>query len=166
MGNDTDLKKHFEAILGQELVADVGNEIVLRDYVGVYFRTESGRRSSRDIGTTGSSTKRCGNVGVLTIAGLAVTGREGRVVRLLSDFHCEKFDIARPSILVATPRSGSPVFVTTTTALVQTGGYSDIRMEFATWTPSGNPAPNIAVAWHCITAYQELSGDDVGTPNG
>ncbi|MFV2044607.1 MAG: hypothetical protein ACC700_15405 [Anaerolineales bacterium] len=164
MGNDSDLKKHFEAITGHELIGDMVNEIVTREIIGVYYQTEAGHRTSRDIGTTGDSTKACGDVKVLTIGGVVVTGRDGTTERLLSEFHCASnraqtsviISILRPFVLVATPRSKKPVFVTTRTSLVQTNNLGDVRMQFSAWSAGGDPAARISVAWHCIAAYEQF----------
>jgi len=164
MGNNQDLTKHFEAIAGRELAGDMVNDFVLRDIVGVYYQTNPGRITSREIGTTGSSTKACGETRVLTIAGMVVTGEDGATTRLLSEFHCESnpsqrevvISILRPFVLVATPRSRAPVFVTTSTSLVQTNNLGDVKMRFSAWNAGGDPASGISVAWHCLAAYEQF----------
>lgn len=166
MSNETDLRKHFEAIVGYELEGDLENDVALRDTVSVYYRTKTGYRTSREIGTTGTSTKGCGETGVLTIGGLVRTGADGTATRLLSDFHCESdearrrelVDIVRPFVFVVTPRSHAPVFATCRSSLVQTNGFGDIRFEIATFNAGGDPAAGIAVAWHCLAAYEEVIG--------
>jgi hypothetical protein len=160
MSEQNDLSRHFAAIVGRDLIGDVGNDIVVRDVVGVDHRSPDGSSTSRDIGTTGNSTKSCRSTGVLTIGGSLVTGEDGTTERLLSEFHCGNeaehgISIVYPIVLVATPRSRVPVFVTTTSSLTTTARRGDVRMRFATWGPDGRPAPRVSVAWHCLTAYEE-----------
>lgn len=161
MGNGDDLTQYFEAIVGRELADDLVNDIVTRDLIGIDYRTDAGHRTSREIGTTGDSTKGCSDTGVLTVGGVVVTGEDGVVERLLSEFHCESdrsrrqavVNVLRPFVLVGTPRSSAPVFVTTRTSRVETNGLGDVRMRFATWNAGGDPVPGVSVAWHCLAAY-------------
>jgi hypothetical protein len=147
-----DLKKHFEAILGREIVdLSEGEIIVLRELVGLYS-TDQGEFSSREIGTTGFSTKACGQAGLFSIGGITITGVDGKAEFLLSDYHChhnpgasEAIPPAPPVIFVATAQSDKPVFVTTRTFIANL----DLRVEIYTWEPGGAPAGGQVVKWFC-----------------
>ncbi|MGQ3684250.1 MAG: hypothetical protein ACUBOA_04440 [Candidatus Loosdrechtia sp.] len=141
-----DLKEHFEAILGRELVGGFGDEVALRETVGLYS-IEQGNATSREIGVTGSSTKRCGQSSLLTVGGLSFVGVQGKAESRLSDFHCERLRFLHPVIVAATPRTPSPVFVTAVPTIIDNGG--DVQIVLHTWAPDGSPAPNVLVTWLC-----------------
>ncbi len=166
MSNETDLRKHFEAIVGYELNDDLVNDVALRDRVSVYYKTKDGHMTSREIGTTGASTKGCAETGILTIGGLVRTGADGVAAHLLSDFHCasdigkqrQQVNIVRPFVFVVTPRTHAPIFATCRSSLVQTNGLGDIKFEITTWNANGDPAAGVPVGWHCMAAYETSFG--------
>lgn len=144
--NQRDLKKHFEAILGRELVGGFGDEVALRETLGLYS-IEEGNATSREIGVTGSSTKRCGKSSLLSIGGLSLVGVQGKAELRLGDFHCERLGFLHPVIVVATSRTTSPVFVTAVPTIIDNG--RDVQIVLHTWAPDGSPAPNVLVTWLC-----------------
>jgi len=151
-----DLKKHFEAILGRELVGGFGGEVALRETLGLSSLNEQGRAASKDIGVTGSSTKRCAQANLLTVAGLSFVGAEGKAEVRLSDFHCHGVSPLDPVFIVATPRMPSPVFVTAVPTIIDHGNAGDVQIVLHTWGPGGAPAPNVLVTWICQIRYQPV----------
>lgn len=160
MTKQRNLKKHFEAILGRELEAPEPGDVVLRDRIASYTAAE-GSITSREIGTTGDSTKACSAANLLDVSGVARTGEDGTAEFMLSDFFCEFLGKNRPSFqfpvnFVATPRSLTPVFVT---GLARpTSGRKDVRIRVAAWAASGTPAPNTSLDWRCRVPYEEIIG--------
>jgi hypothetical protein len=143
---ERDLTKHFEAILGREIDVEDAAIVLLREYLGSYW-TERGSRTSREVGTTGSSSKRCSTVDLLTVDGLAATRADGTREFLVSDFHCLDVSVRQPIIALATVQRRSPVFVTI--RATATPDARDVRIEIFTWNPDGSPAGNVLVHWLC-----------------
>lgn len=143
MASERDLKKHFEAILGRELVGGFGDEVALRETLGLYT-TEQGHATSRHIGVTGSATKHCGEMPLITVGGLTFVGADGKAELRLNDFHCEGGRFLQPVIVVATPHASSPVFVTAVPTIIDSG--NDVQIVLHTWSHDGAPAPNVLVA--------------------
>lgn len=146
MPDKRDLKKHFEAILGHPVVGGFGDVITLRETVGLYS-TEAGHVTSREIVFNGGSRKSCSPAPILSIGGLSFVGADGKAELLLSDFHCERFGYRHPVIVVATPQTASPVFVTAVPSIVNSG--NDVKIQLHTWAAGGAPAPNVLVTWLC-----------------
>lgn len=146
MARQRDLKKHFEAILGRDLVGEFADGVVLRETVGLYS-IEQGNATSKEIGVTGSSTKRCGQSSLLTVGGLSFVGADGKAELRLSDFHCARQTFLHPVIVVATPQTSSPVFVTAVPTILVNPG--DVQIVLHTWSADGSPAPNVLVTWLC-----------------
>lgn len=144
------VRKHFEAILGREVEAD--GEVTLRERVSVYVE-EKGRGASREIGTAGSSTKSCAARIALDVSGLARTGADGKAEFLLSDFHChtDRIVFEYPTNLVATPRSRTPVFLTSVCSL--TSDRKDVKIVIMAWDQAGAPAPRTGFDWRCRVPY-------------
>ncbi len=154
MSQQEDLKKHFEAILGREL-DEIGepDDVALRERVASYTTdTDDSWTTSRDIGTTGNSTKACGRASLLDVSGIARTGSDGTTEFLLSEFFCRAPSFGYPINFVATPRSQTPVFLTAWRSL--TGDRTDVRVRVATWDPSGSPAPNTSFDWRCRVPFE------------
>ena len=145
MTTQRDLKKHFEAIVGRELEGGFGDEVALRETIGLYS-SEQGNATSREIGVTGSSAKGCGQALLLTVAGLSFVG-QGKAELHLSDYHCARVGFRHPVIVVATPRTPSPVFVTAVPTIID--GGRDVEIVLHAWGPDGSPAPNVLVTWLC-----------------
>src|SRR5688500_17359760 len=96
---DRDLRRHFEAILGYEIEGLEVSVNALGDKIAVWSE-ESGQThvTSREIGTTGDSTKACGDFRVLFVGGQTVTGGDGKAQFVLSDYHC--LPIERPLVTI------------------------------------------------------------------
>jgi len=149
-----DLTKHFEAILGRPLGEFEAGVIKLREEMAVWsFESDNGNIMSREIGTTGDSTKACSSSNLFSIGGLASTGENGKIEFLLSDYHCAGvLSISFPIIFVATVQSQEPIFVTSRTFEVYSSGsgnISDVRVELYTWDSNGSPAGSKFVKWFC-----------------
>lgn len=156
MTKQHDLKKHFEAILGRELVPLEEGVVVLRERIASYT-TDDGSTTSREIGTTGDSTKACGTADLLDVSGVAHTGEDGTTEFMLSEFFCDFsgrdiLSFRFPANFVATPRSLGPVFVTA--LATPTSDRTDVRVRVATWDASGSPAPNTSFCWRCRVPYE------------
>ena len=116
--DESALKSHFEVILGRPL--EIGEGIPIRIDVGTSNQEVNASVTSRNLGTTGESTKTCLRHLMLDVTGTARTGPDGRVSFLLSDFHClDNVPFQGPLNFVATPleprqSSAGPVFLTAT----------------------------------------------------
>jgi hypothetical protein len=152
MPHEHDLSEHFAAILGKDLIDPTGGVIVLRDTTGHYSFSPEGQITSREIGTTGNSTKACGAVGLLDVCGVAATGSDGTVEFLLSDFFCGEFGIFSRVNFLATPLSSAPVFVTVQRTVI----VRDVRIKVFSWNADGRPAPGIAFDWRCRVPTQPI----------
>jgi hypothetical protein len=158
-----DLKKQFELILGRPIDLDSDDPVVLRESVALstYFPDEDiqSEITSREIGTTGDSTKRCRGNSAVNVSGGASTGSNGIVEFLLSDFICneDEFSFTAPINVVATPRGRIPVFLTLTHSFITDGQNvaRDIKIKVFSWNANGNPAPNIGFDWQCVTPYTQ-----------
>jgi hypothetical protein len=148
MPENPELRKHFEEILGRPVDLDLDGVIVVRERVGIYALNQEGHVTSRDIGTTGDSSKACTPRWLLDVGGVARTGADGTARMLLSDFHCEKFGFEHPIIFVATPQARKPVYVTSIQTLAPPA-QRDVRIVVFTWDPAGNPAPHVSFDWRC-----------------
>ncbi len=155
MSRERGLEKHFEAILGRELVGPETGVVVVRTRVGLFTR-EEGHTTSREIGTTGTSTKSCSPAHVIDIDGIAQTDKTGKVQFSLSDFHCfsdhdNAVELQHPFTILLTPRTSAPVFATVTAERRNQG--TDVTITIATWDANGAPAPHVLVNWRCRSAY-------------
>ena len=156
MAGQHDLKKHFEAILGREIKAPEEGDVVVRERIASWA-TDEGSTTSREIGTTGDSTKACVAADLLDVSGVAVTGEEGTTEFMLSEFFCDfsednVLSFQYPVNFVATPRSLTPVFVTARAR--PTTDRRDVSIEVATWEPKGSPAPSTYFGWRCRVPYE------------
>jgi hypothetical protein len=164
MPDERDLRAHFEAILGRGLVG--GEVVLLRERVALHAwhrdAAPSGQQSvfpggvtSREIGTTGSSTKGCGKHDVLDVGGRSLTGRDGTVEFLLSDFYCPPrrgLALEEPVTIVATPQSETAVYLTTRRRLVgpSGGSFNDVSIRVTAWDSDGNSAGPVSFDWRCF----------------
>jgi len=158
MTQQSDLTKHFEKILGRALDLGGSGEVVLRERVASYTK-DDGSTTSRDIGTTGNSTKACGAANLLDVGGTARTGQDGTTEFMLSEFFCHfsgrnSLSFEFPANFVATPRSQSPVFLTALAS--PTSDRRDVGVRVATWAPNGSPAPNTSFDWRCRVPYETV----------
>ena len=98
--------------------------------------------------------KSCSQMRLLDVAGNSTTGDDGQRTFLLSDFLCSTDNsFAAPVNLVATPRSTSPCYTTTSLTLVPNPAlpntFKDVQITAFSWAPNGAPAPGISVDWRC-----------------
>jgi hypothetical protein len=150
MSDKRDLKKHFQAIVGHELAGGFGDVLTLRQSVGLYS-TEQGHVTSTELVFNGPPSTSCDTAPLLTVGGLSFVGAGGTSDVLLSNFHCERLSFLQPVIVVATPRTASPVFVTAIPTIINSG--ADVKIALHTWAAGGAPAPNVLVAWYCRVRF-------------
>jgi hypothetical protein len=143
-----------ENLLDQAVVAT-------RESVAV-TQSGDGAITSREIGTTGPSGKRCGGTMVLDVAGTSHTGDDGSLEVRLSDYFCAPpgFDFVSfvpPINFVATPQTRNPVYLTARQRIVPPveGGGSDVLLSVWSWNSSGSPAPRVSFDWRCFAAITE-----------
>jgi hypothetical protein len=148
MGHQGELVKHFEAIVGRELIDLDEGVVILRDYTAHYDLSD-GFRTSRQIGTTGNSSKACSNIRLLDVGGIARTRADGKLEFLLSDFFCRDFGTTVIVNFLATPLSEEPVFVTAKRQVTS----NDVKITVHSWDVNGRPAPNIVFDWRCRVPY-------------
>jgi hypothetical protein len=169
MPDERDLRAHFEAILGRDLVG--GELVLLRERVALHaWHRDSppssqsafpGGVTSREIGTTGSSTKGCGKHDVLDVGGRSRTERDGKVEFLLSDFYCtsrrEVVWLHEPVTVVATPQSETAVYLTTRRRLVGQSGEpsTDVAIQVFAWGSDGSPAGPVSFDWRCFVPTEQ-----------
>ena len=108
---------------------------------------EEAQHVSRILGTTGTESKRCDPVRILTVAGVVFMDDEGKANFLLSDFHCSVLQIIDPVVFVATPNTFNRVFLTVVPIPVDDG--NDLRIRMAAFDSTGQPVPKIEVSWIC-----------------
>ena len=152
--DERDLRSQFAEILGQEIRDIEEGVVALRERKSVWLEQyDNSYLMSREIGTTGTSTKACSDFPVICIGGLTAIGLHGKVEFLLSQYYCNPAsaggDISyfptSPIIFVATAQSKDPVIVTTRVYQVP----NDVRIEIYTWDPGGAPATDKLVKWIC-----------------
>jgi hypothetical protein len=105
--------------------------------------------TSREIGTTGDSTKRCRREGALDVGGTSRTDANGTVEIRLTDYICQPptpYEFFRPINFVATPQSRAPVFLTS----VQTPTGGDVAIMVFSWDANGSPLRNVSFDWRCF----------------
>lgn len=158
MPEEAHVRKAFEAVLGEELPAEIGDEVVLRIPVAVTARTLTDRASvtSREIGTTGDSTKVCAPRAALDVGGTSRTAANGRVKFRLSDYHClEAIVVFNPVNFVATPQSKVPAFLTSVQTL--TGSpFDDVSITVFSWDANGNPMQTVSFDWRCFVPFDRV----------
>jgi hypothetical protein len=104
--------------------------------------------------------KFCSQMRLLDAHGGATTGTDGKGTFLLSGFLCSSVNSFAPPVnLLATPRSATPAYVTSTYTLVPNpnaqGTFQDLEITLFTWGANGKAAPNISVDWRCrLVAFE------------
>jgi hypothetical protein len=127
----------------------------------VYTRS-GGKVTSRNIDTTGESSQACVDTEILDVSGIGLTGTDGKVEFLLSDFHCEgrALKIQAPLNFLCTPLSTSlstvPAFLTTSRTVILTNVGADVKLTVFSWDPTGAPAPTTFFDWRCRIAVAAL----------
>src|SRR5262245_22410322 len=131
----------FEAILGATLDPDEDPGVVaLREATGTRLYEPERFVTSREIGTTGASTKACRKYSFNDVTGRSRTGSNGTVQFLLSDFYCPRpgpDPFTHPVNFVATPITQLPRFVTAQAVLVT--GDKDVQITVRAWDEAGRP---------------------------
>ena len=144
------LEKQLSALAGKDIGA--GDAHLLHLIFPIASSTvDAGQVTFERIFLPGKS---CSAMDLLDVAGNTSTGADGKRVFLLSDFLCSTINnFAAPVNLVATPRSASPCYATSTLTLVQNPtlpfAFSDLQITIFTWAPNGSPAPGVSVDWRC-----------------
>jgi hypothetical protein len=98
-----------------------------------------------EIGAGGGQRETCQDVTAIDVAGQSSTGADGTRRWRLKDFICGGRNVQRPVSFVATAATGRPV--TVTARIVSPG--PDLEVDVFTWTPAGDPAPNVSFSWRC-----------------
>ncbi len=97
---------------------------------------------------------------LLDVSSNSSTDNSGQRTFLLTDFICSTVNsFATPVSLVVTPNAATPCYATMTHTLVPNpaapGSFSDLQIVVYTWSPNGQPAPNIGFDWRCrLLSYQ------------
>lgn len=113
------------------------------------FTQESGNLTvvTRDSNGGEITQKDCRNTQIIDLCGGGQTSLSGTDVLKLSEFACYPMGAfqTRDVYFVATPRSQSPVFITT---LLEVEAQ-DIKITVFGWQPNGNPSGRVNFDWHC-----------------
>jgi hypothetical protein len=144
--------------LSDENLLDVA-VVVSREAVAI-SQLGAGAVTSRDIGTSGGSSKRCvDSPHILDVGGTSHTGDDGSFEIRLSDFFCKPpawyyIGFCQPINFVATPQARIPVYLTTRQRIVSDaeGPGSDVLVSVWSWDSSGSAAPRTSFDWRCFSA--------------
>ena len=150
--NPPNIKKQLETLTGHKIDVSTEELIKVLAYpLGAYDLTDHGSAAWRWIIFPHS--KRCSDATLLDVSGVSGTEADGTRVFLLSDFVCfaPERNLAEPINVVATARSTTPFFVTTTQALVNNG--TDVQITVFAWDAEGAAAPNVTFDWRCRVVY-------------
>jgi hypothetical protein len=145
-------KKQLEAIAGEAIEAE--QLIAFRFPVGAFDYT-SGSSAWRRLIVFPQPSLTCNDANLLDASGLVTTGANGQITFLLSNFVCLPLvrAFAAPISLLATARSASPFFVTTTCTLVpdpnNASSNNDLQITLYAWDANGAPAPSVSIDWRC-----------------
>jgi hypothetical protein len=145
-------KKQLETIAGEAIEPE--QLIAFRFPVGAFDYT-SGSSAWRNIIIFPQPSLTCNDANLLDASGLAATGANGQATFLLSNFVCLPLvrAFAAPISLLATARSASPFFVTTTCTLVADPNNptfnNDLQITLYAWDANGAPAPSVSIDWRC-----------------
>jgi len=164
MSESSGPRRFIEGLLNSP-AAEFADEVLLRERVAVWmfhFQDDGETFATvKDVGATGSSSKRCGRTSVLDIGGTVSTGADGTAEFLLSDFWCHEWfsfhgtlTFEYPVLFVATPQTNAPIFLTSLQAVVQPPPTSDsvvndIKVTVFSWETNGNPRGNVLFDWRC-----------------
>ena len=144
-----DVKKQLEAIVGREVHAEAAQLRFLWYPAGAYDYSD-GYVALQNAVLPGL---RCNAARLLDVSGASYTGRDGKRVFRLSDFVClpQHRLLSEPVNVLATARSTSPFFVTTTHSLVDQNDIlrSDVEITVCGWDSNGAAAPDLSFHWRC-----------------
>lgn len=161
--------RKFQAAIG-DLIKDFPGEIQFRTTTAADLLHDDGRVLSREIlstdiapeiPTAGSSNKTCQRSSLIDVGGLSHTDASGKVTLRLSEYTCRSGGrdhgryFGQPTIFVATPRSSTPLFMTSRQRIVETQvefEANDIEIDAYSWDATGTPAPNVPFSWRCLVA--------------
>ncbi|HKD69470.1 MAG TPA: hypothetical protein VKB84_21705 [Candidatus Binataceae bacterium] len=154
--NAEELKKQLEAAAGHPI--DIDAEQLIKIFMfpvgALDYTPQDGNGSVKWRGLIIPITS-CNPATLLDASGSLSTGADGQRTFLLSQEVCLPLQrsLAEPVNVVATARSTTPFFVTTTHSLVQDDPAnplsSDVQITVFTWNASGAPAPNVTFDWRC-----------------
>jgi hypothetical protein len=90
----------------------------------------------------------------MDIGGKAVTGSDGKMRWILTNYICEDAlrVIDEPVAFVATPRATGPVLMTSNT--VSTG--NDLVIDVFSWNTDGTPAASTRFSWRCWFNFPQI----------
>lgn len=150
MAEEPSRQKDFERLIGHEL-EDFPSEVLLRETLA-YTHGHEADAMSREIGTSGPSTRACTRVLVDDVAGLAATDPTGTVKFLLKDYVCVEggattIDFRYPIVFVATVIGNQPVILTSRQNLA---GEGDVEIEVFTWDANGARKGSVPFGWRCM----------------
>ena len=151
--NSANIKKQLEALTGQKIDFSAEQLIKVLSYpIGAYDYTD-GSAAWRWIILPG---KACSDATLLDASGVSFTEADGTRAFLLSDFVCfpQLRSLAEPINVVATARSTTPFFVTTTHALINNG--TDVQITVFAWDAKGAAAPNVTFDWRCRVVSNQI----------
>jgi len=149
----TEAKQQLEAIAGEPI--DAEQLRFFRWPVGAFDYTAGSSAWRNIIIFPPQPSLGCVDANLLDASGLSTTGANGQVTFLLSNFVC--LDLVRafaaPISIVATARSASPFFVTTTCTLVPDPNnpafMNDLQITLYAWDAKGAAASQVSIDWRC-----------------
>jgi hypothetical protein len=149
--NPAEVKRHLEALAGASIDVDPEQLRFFRFPVGA-FDYDDGSSAWR---TFIFPTLSCNNATLLDATGVSATAAGGSQTFLLSNFVClpPLRSFSEPVSILATARSASPFFVTTTHTMVvdpnNPQSFNDVEITVYAWDAKGAPAAGVAVDWRC-----------------
>jgi hypothetical protein len=153
--NSANIKKELEALTGHKIDFSAEQFVKVLTYpIGAYDYTQGSAAWIRII----FPGKNCSDAILLDVSGTSFTEADGTRVFLLSDFVCfpQVRSLAEPINVVATARSTTPFFVTTTHALVNNG--TDVQITIFAWDAKGAAAPDVTFDWRCRVVSNQIIG--------
>jgi len=147
-----DMKSQLEAIVGEKLTDEAAALIRL---VQTVASTTVSNGSTTERSLIIARPNRCHDCRLLDVGGVASTDSNGKRILLLKSFMCPVDELfTHPIIVVATPLSDSPRYITVLHSLLNNG--ADVEMRFATWDATGAPAPNVAFNFRCRVELTQI----------
>jgi hypothetical protein len=150
------VKEQLQALTGNEIDIKPSQLINLQFPFSIYDSTNDGTMLVRRI--VFPFTKTCfGGIQLLDVAGVGATGDSGSETFLVSGFLCspQQLPFLEPINILATARSASPVFLTTTHTVIRTGPSApDLQITVFAWDSKGQPAAGVDFDWRCRAAVE------------
>ena len=159
-----ELRKQLESASGQQIEAS--DEQLLNLFFRVSLSSsEDGTVMSRSIFFPSKSCTQASSLAasLLDVSSSSSTSTSGQRTFLLTDFICSTVNsFAAPVSLVVTPNTATPCYATMTHTLVPNpgapGSFNDLQIVVYTWSPTGQPAPNISFDWRCRLLSFQIIG--------